>query len=278
MHLCYDRISILFPANAPPVPSTAQFHAFFQAWHSLQPQAAEPVTAMAAFFDAWHRLPARQAPQPARLDACRFTEFSAAFPAAHARHLRSGVRANAWRSAGVGQDELRNTGVLRWLLDGFGDHGQGPDLLTALLGQLQLPELSALTRQAPYQTRVEQQLSDSGDSRVDIAIEGADFMIIIEAKVGAAEGDDQLERYHRYLQKIPGKRQRALIFLTPDGRPARNPALRAEVWPLAWATVAGVIAAHVARHPGLAHQPAGLLLRQFADHIRGLSRKKRKHR
>ena len=132
MHLRYDRARIIFPANAPPVPSTGQFDSFFQAWHSLQPHAADPAAAMAAFFDAWQRIPAGPAPTPPTLDACQFTEFAAAFPAAHARHMRSGVRANAWRSTGVGHDELRNTAVLRWLLDRLGDHGQGPDLLVAL--------------------------------------------------------------------------------------------------------------------------------------------------
>lgn len=233
---------------------------------------------MAAFFDAWHRLPARRAPRPARLDACRFADFAAAFPAAHARHERSGVRANAWRSAGVGQDELRNTGVLRWLLDGFGDHGQGPDLLVALLKHLQLPELAGRARQAPYRTRVERPLSEEGDSRVDIAIEGADFTVLIEAKVDAPETGDQLQRYHSYLSNMRGKDARALIFLTTDGRPPRDVALHGDIRPLSWAALADVIAAHVARHPGLAHQPAGLLLNQFAEHIRGLGRKKRKQR
>lgn len=206
----------------PPVPNAAQFDTFFQRWHSLQPQTAGPAAAMAAFFDAWQHIPARPAPRPPTLDTRQFAEFAAAFPAAHARHLRSGVRANAWRSVGVGHDELRNTAVLRWLLDCLGDHGQGPDLLVALLEHLALPSLAALAQQAPYRARVEQRLSEAGDSRVDIAIEGADFMVLIEAKVGAAEGDDQLERYHRYLQGIPGKRLRELIFLTPEGRPARN--------------------------------------------------------
>ncbi len=262
----------------PPVPNAAQFDTFFQRWHSLQPQTAGPAAAMAAFFDAWQHIPARPAPRPPTLDTRQFAEFAAAFPAAHARHLRSGVRANAWRSVGVGHDELRNTAVLRWLLDCLGDHGQGPDLLVALLEHLALPSLAALARQAPYRARVEQRLSEAGDSRVDIAIEGADFMVLIEAKVGAAEGDDQLERYHRYLQGIPGKRLRELIFLTPEGRPARNPALQANVRPLSWAALADVIDSHVYRHSGLAGQPAGLLLNHFAEHVRGLGRKKEKKR
>lgn len=262
----------------PPVPNAAQFDTFFQRWHSLQPQTASPAAAMAAFFDAWRHIPAPSAPRPPTLDPRQFAGFTAAFPAAHARHLRSGVRANAWRSAGIGQDEMRNSSVLRWLLDCFGDHGQGPDLLAALLEHLKLPALAALAQQAPYRARVEQQLSDSGDSRVDIAIEGADFVVLIEAKVGAAEGEDQLERYYRYLHGIPGKRQRALIFLTPEGRQARNPALQAAIRPLAWAALADVIDSHVRRHHGLAGQPAGLLLNHFAEHVRGLGRKKGKKR
>lgn len=260
------------------MPSTAQFDAFFQSWHSLQPRAADPATAMAAFFGAWHRLPAQRVPRLPTLDARQFADFAEAFPSAHARHLRSGVRANAWRSASVGKDEMRNSAVLRWLLDGFGDHGQGPDLLVALLEHLQLPELAGLAQKAPYHARVERPLSEAGDSRVDIFIEGTDFTVLIEAKVDAPETGDQLQRYHRYLSTLPEQRGRALIFLTPDGRPPRDVALHGDIRPLSWAALADVIAAHVARHPGLAHQPAGLLLIQFADHIRGLGRKKRKQR
>ena len=262
----------------PPVPNAAQFDTFFQRWHSLQPQAADPTAAMAAFFDAWHQLPSRRAPGPPKLDARQFTDFAEAFPAAYARHARSGVNANVWRSAGVGHDEVRNTAALRWLLDRFEDHGQGPDLLVALLEHLALPELARLVQQTPYHTRVERQLSEAGDSRVDIAVEGADFMVLIEAKVDAPEGDDQLRRYLRHLHSIPGKRQRALIFLTPDGRPARNPALQADVQPLSWAALSDVIDTHLRRHPGLAGQAAGLLLHHFAEHVRGLGRKGRKKR
>lgn len=233
---------------------------------------------MAAFFGAWHRLPARRAPQPPTLDARRFADFADAFPDAHTHHLRSGIRANAWRSAGVGQDEKRNCAVLQWLLDRFGDHGQGPDLLVAVLEHVQLPGLAGLAQKAPYRTRLEHQLSEAGDSRVDITIEGTDFTVLIEAKVDAPETGDQLQRYHRYLNTLPDQRGRALIFLTPDGRPPRDVALHGDIRPLSWAALAGVITAHVARHPGLAYQPAGLLLNQFADHIRGLGRKTRKHR
>ena len=271
--ICHKSLAI-----PPLVITAAQFDSFFQGWHSLQPKAAGPVTAMAAFFEAWHGLPPRRTPEVPALDARQFAEFADAFPTAHARHMRSGIRANAWRSAGVGQEEMRNSSVLRWLLDRLGDHGQGPDLLVALLEHLALPELAALARLAPYHARVEQRLSEAGDSRVDIAIEGADFMVLIEAKVGAAEGEDQLERYYRYLHGIPGKRQRALIFLTPEGRQARNPALQADVRPLSWTALADVIDSHVRHHHGLAGQPAGLLLNHFAEHVRGLGRKKEKKR
>lgn len=264
--------------HALPVPAAEPLRTFFHAWHSLQPSAAGPAAAMADFFEAWRRLPSARAPFPGTLDARRFSDFAQAFGTAYDRHARSGANANAWRSAGVGQDEMRNSSVLGWLLDRSGDHGQGPDLLVGLLDHLKLPALAALARQAPYHTRLEHPLSDTGDSRVDIAIEGADFLLIIEAKVGAPESGDQLERYHRYLRRMPGKRERALIFLTPDGRPARNPALQAAVQPLAWAGLAGVIDAHLRRHPELSGQTAGLLLRHFAEHVRGLGRQGRKKR
>ena len=55
--------------------------------------------------------------------------------------------------------------------------------------------------------------------RVDIIIRGKpNFIAVIENKIDAREGTDQLQRYNDWLTSQPC-RDKYLIFLTPDGRP-----------------------------------------------------------
>ena len=127
----------------------------------------------------------------------------------------------------------------------------------------------------PYHTRVEQRLTDDGSSRADIAINGHDFTILIEVKIDAPESGDQIKRYLDHLAALPGGK-RALIFLTPQGRPVKDEKLKGSVSYLSWSEVADVLDTHINREPGLARQPAGLLLSHFAEHIRGHARQRRK--
>lgn len=251
------------------------FRDFFDAWHGLHSKVPDPASEMAAFFEAWQRIPPRQVPLPSAIDILQFQDFVQTFPAAYRQYLRSGITANPWRHAGIGRDEMRNSFVLRWLLDCFGDHGQGSSILAALLDGLKQDELVSLVLHKPYHTRVEQRLTDDGSSRADIAINGHDFTILIEVKIDAPESGDQIKRYLDHLAALPGGK-RALIFLTPQGRPVKDEKLKGSVSYLSWSEVADVLDTHINREPGLARQPAGLLLSHFAEHIRGHARQRRK--
>lgn len=55
-------------------------------------------------------------------------------------------------------------------------------------------------------------------SRVDIVIENERFILFIEAKIGAGQGDNQLKRYSYILQNSGINREHALIYLTKDGK------------------------------------------------------------
>ncbi|WP_296407944.1 PD-(D/E)XK nuclease family protein [Zoogloea sp.] len=256
-----------------PITQTQQF---FTGWQAAQPFESENdahVARMEAFFDAWKRsVPAGASSNPAEAFHCQqFAEFSAAFSPACQDYRRTGVRANAWRAAGVGKDEMRNSAVLRWLLDGFEDHGQGAAILVAILRQLKRTDLAELASVHPYWTRVEACPFGEQESRIDIEIESPRFLIFIEVKVRATETGNQLERYLDLAAAKAAAEQKpsALIFLTPTGRHAVSEKLREKIIPFSWKQLARILDEHV-RKEGLSNTTAGTLLLQYAEHVRTL--------
>lgn len=69
------------------------------------------------------------------------------------------------------------------------------------------------------------------DSRPDIAlrlVQGDTVeLVLIESKVGAKEGPDQLRRYAEQLQAKSGVDRTALVFITRDFEPDRSPSFAA---------------------------------------------------
>lgn len=158
----------------------AQAQQFFAGWHAARPlelSSGADIARMRAFFDAWKsNVSALAKSRPAEtFDSKQFASFAEAFNTAYPAFRRRGVSANAWRAAGVGKDEMRNSGVVRWLLDRFEDHGQGPAILVALLQHLKLTELADLAAVHPYWTRVETCPFGEQESRIDIEVESPRF-------------------------------------------------------------------------------------------------------
>jgi hypothetical protein len=129
-----------------------------------------------------------------------------------------------FRTMDYGRLETAHTRALAWLLDPHGEHGFGTALLTALLRRLSGYE--------GYNTvRVEQVVSEfpidvSGvKGRLDVLAEGAwedgvrsGWVLVIEAKVDAWEGEKQLQTYETWIQSNAANREVFRVFLTPDGR------------------------------------------------------------
>jgi hypothetical protein len=253
----------------------AQAQRFFTDWHAAQPFESDngaDIARMRAFFDEWKSsVPALATSHPAKAFDCQqFASFAATFSPAYQDYRRTGVRANPWRAAGVGKNETRNSAVLRWLLDGFEDHGQGSAILVAMLQQLKLTELAELASVHPYWTRVETRHFGEQESRIDIEIESPRFLIFIEVKVQATETGNQLERYlERAAAKAAGQKPLALIFLTPTGRHAASENLRDKIVPFSWEQLARILDEHVSKE-GLSNTAAGTLLVQYAEHARTL--------
>ncbi|CAI8951090.1 PD-(D/E)XK nuclease family protein [Pseudomonas sp. IT-P258] len=144
------------------------------------------------------------------------------------QYLRAaGGFCNPWRIARLGRDEVRVTAVLAWLLDPAGDHGLGDVLLGAMMArvnrtQMQIPH-TPLSRVSVIR---EARLNSDGNNRVDIELRsnslGGAFYLLIEAKIDAPEGADQILRYVKAAELGAGSLPWAVIYLTTDGRASRS--------------------------------------------------------
>ena len=126
---------------------------------------------------------------------------------------------NVFSLLSIGEDEVRQSRFLAWLLDAESDHGQGNIFLKAFV---KLCRLSVLF-DALDQYRVQTEFSGI-ESIIDVLVyRRGEFLIYLENKILAQEGPNQIDREFRDMRRvgstlrIPQERQFA-IFLTPDGR------------------------------------------------------------
>lgn len=126
---------------------------------------------------------------------------------------------NVFRILGIASDEMRHSRILAWLLEAESEHGQSSEFLKAFaalcgiaLNSHDLLDYTVVTELAVL------------ESIIDIAVyKPGSFLIYIENKVFAVEGNQQLLREFSDLRRlgaamrVPETRQYA-IFLTPTGR------------------------------------------------------------
>jgi hypothetical protein len=134
---------------------------------------------------------------------------------ADGRHL------NPWTAAGLWRSEVRNASALAslWRPEVSGEAARL--FLNAFLRCVEkrsgcpLPSANELAR--GYLVRTEHCLAGERTERVDLTIEGRNFVIGVEVKIDAAEGDAQLQRYTRSLiDRAQARRSKPyLIFLAP---------------------------------------------------------------
>lgn len=131
-----------------------------------------------------------------------------------------------FRPRGYGRLETAHTRTLAWLLDPKGEHGFGTTLLAALLRHLSHNDCS----KSLQVERVKPEYAIDGSDakgRLDVLAQGtwedgerAGWVLVIEAKVDAWEGEDQLQKYEEWLRSNAGRREVFRVFLTPEGRPS----------------------------------------------------------
>jgi PD-(D/E)XK nuclease superfamily protein len=180
----------------------------------------------------------------------------------------AGALVNVWSAAGLKRDEVRNAAVLATLFDPHSYPETGPDFLCAFLqrtihaGTSMLPNETEL--RAGYTVRTEDYSDEQLENRVDLTIESRDFLLVIEVKIDAREGTNQLSRYDHVLQakaKLLGKRP-ALIYLSP--RPPQLPP--PEIVHATWADVVSAARQVGRAEPTAERSFVASLLLQFAAH------------
>ena len=194
-------------------------------------------------------------------------DFLRLLPSAVAQARAAGAFIDVWSVAGLGRQEVRTTAVLGWLLDARGTHGLGDVILGGLLDSLTLrgyrgPDRKSLA--AGYSVRKEFCAFGERENRLDLVVEGREFLLIFEVKIDAPEGHDQLERYIRVARRKAGMRNWHILYVTQT-RPKEE---RDGVTHLRWQDVARAI------RQATADCECGALgvrlAASFADHVQRL--------
>lgn len=155
------------------------------------------------------------------LDLERFSRFCDQLEAPLAGAKQAGFFCNPWKVASLKRDEVRNTAVLAWWLNPKGEHGLGEALLTLLLKAIRRkdPDWPITTADRHCKVRVETSPDGDRSNRVDIEVNGRDFFLIIEVKIDAPQGDNQLQRYRGVAERRCHTKPWRILFLTRDGKP-----------------------------------------------------------
>lgn len=101
------------------------------------------------------------------------------------------INFNAFDVLGFPHSRLESihSNVLAWLLDPYESHGFGASFLTKVLRKV-----SGGTFAIRGGVRVQREFQEGGD-RPDIVVDGQNWRLVLEVKVGAPEGEDQSQRY-----------------------------------------------------------------------------------
>jgi len=123
-------------------------------------------------------------------------------------------------------EERRHTRFLADLLDPGGSHDQGDLFLREFLGLLQgksyLPKAKDSSSRLVWNVDTEKGIKD-GIVDILIACPLKGYLIVIENKILARDPEDQLPRYHAWLEsQARYYDKRLLVFLTPTGRPSAS--------------------------------------------------------
>ena len=133
---------------------------------------------------------------------------------------------NVFRALHLERRETKlHSRFLAELLDPNGIHGQGERFLTEFIDLAKRSGLRSPSEwpEANYGARLWEITTEEAVNeydRLDVVLrcEKAKFITVIENKIDAAEGTEQLLRYDQWLEEQRRFDFRNLVFLTPDGR------------------------------------------------------------
>lgn len=132
-----------------------------------------------------------------------------------------------FRTMDYGRLETAHTRALAWMFDDQ-EHGFGNQLLEALLRHLLKDRQIRLTHvdQVESEYPVDYGPARTEVGRIDVLAKGrweemgkeVSWLLVIEAKIDAEEGEEQLSQYDDWLERYPEPIEVLRVFLTPDGR------------------------------------------------------------
>ena len=248
---------------------------FFNHWKRIEQQQQDVVPKQLSFeqklelfFKKFRDLPSIEevSEQPLFVDSMALESFFKNFDLA-VEPLRAakkqGLALNAWKAAGLKDEEVRHSKVLKWFLDCRGDHGQGNEILLQLLKELPLLEKYQPKR---YFTTEECCPLGNQESRVDIEIDADEFLLFIEIKINAAEGKDQLQRYIDIAQAKAKKRYWLVVYLTRDGKLPEKYKAHKNLQGMSWMEVSKILFEYTKNSD--VNNRSAWLVKQFADHVK----------
>ena len=208
-------------------------------------------------------------------------EFFSRFKESWGAAYKKGNECNVWEVAGVGNNEVQICSILAWLLDQNGTHGQGDLFLKAILNMLinktpdnylggKINTDSISDRSVVY---VESLPLGERESRVDIEIEGNNYLLFIEAKIHAPEQKNQLKRYLEIAKTKSAGRPYIVSLLTLNARNPDSQSLINKIICFSWQDCARVISRVIDDNSVKENKFVESIVMQFCDYITDLGGK-----
>jgi hypothetical protein len=204
---------------------------------------------------------------PIQTDPVRFTNAMTAIAVPLRLARDAGVLADPWMLAGLKRREVANAGVLAGLWSPTLGGKIAIDFLSAFFERLRpraggaaLPDGVVLS--TGYLVRTEDRPMGNEADRIDITIEGKNFLVGIEVKIDAGLQPDQLARYQTAIcARASGQgKQATVVFLS------RRQTSHAGVINARWDDVA-VTGRAVASQRSAARDINHHLIERFAAHV-----------
>ena len=253
--------------------SSRQLVCFVEQWTAIQQHSDEPLqNKLAIFFQKWvletTELTDVIKPEASQHDInhLALSHFFNAYQ--HARQpmleaMKQGMFVNVWQTAGLKHDEVRNSKVLQWFLNPNGNHGQSDALLKQFITLLPI-EFQNLDTQSSRVIAESCPLGE-GTERVDIEVDAQHFLLFIEIKINAYEGQEQLNRYLSIAQRKAQNRPWLVVYLTNQSQLPVMHRNKQNLIAISWQQMAYVFLQYSKQAE--TRNRSAWLVQQFAEHI-----------
>ena len=132
---------------------------------------------------------------------------------------KRGERFNVFEMLGVAHYEVTHSKIIAGFLNPQGSHGQGDLFLRLFLQMIENKnEINIDTSKAKVYT----EYGIGVNGRLDIFIDNGSYGFIIENKVYAGDGEEQLKRYNDFAKEKYGEGNYIIYYLTLDGHEASD--------------------------------------------------------